>query len=319
MKAWLAFLVTLPVLAFPSGTTATASDPARNGLIAAFTFEGIRIVDPSGGPGRDLPGTEEMSEPAWSPDGKSLALTGWSEETFGVYTMKADGSERRLVLRNASSPAWSPDGKRLVLVRSSCAIPDTCDSDGGSASVLATVRADGTDVRDLVIDAVSADGVISAPKWSPDGRSIAFVDQQRRIKVVGVEGDSDTARVVATGATNVAWSPDGSRLAFDRTVYERESHWQVVVVLDLATGKETVLRGPEGSADSPAWSPDGTQLAFLSMKPTRVTGHCGGGGYPETRLRVMAPDGTKARQIAKGFFFGTPTWARSLEPATPTD
>ncbi len=311
----------MPVLAFPSGTTATASDPPRNGLIAAFTFEGIRIVDPRGGPARDLPGAGEMSEPAWSPDGESLALTGWSEETFGVYTMNADGSDRRLVLRNASSPAWSPTGERLVVVRSSCAEADVCGPDSGTESLLATVRADGTDVRDLVIDAVSADGVISAPTWSPDGRSVAFVDQQRRIKVASVEDDSDTARVVATGATNVAWSPDGSRLAFDRNVLDGEYSRQVVVVLDLATGKETVLRGTQGSAQSPAWSPDGTQLAFLSMKPTRITGgHCGGlGGYPETLLWVMAPDGTNARRIAKGFFFGALTWARSLEPATPTD
>jgi hypothetical protein len=33
----------------------------------------------------------------------------------------------------------------------------------------------------------------------------------------------------------------------------------------------------------------------------------------------MAADGTKAHQVAKGFFFGTPAWARSVEPAAPTD
>ncbi|MEK6275358.1 MAG: hypothetical protein AABM30_08470 [Actinomycetota bacterium] len=317
MKAWLGFLAILPVLAFPSGTTATSSDPPRNGLIAAFSSEGIQIVDPAGGPAHDLSETQEMGEPAWSPDGKSLALAAWGDEDIAVYTMSADGSDRRLVLRNAWSPAWSPDGKRLVVVRNACSDSYSCDD--GSPTVLATVRADGTEVREVVLDDEAATGIVSSPKWSPDGESIAFIDQESRIKVVSVKGDADRVRQVATGAQSLAWSPDGSRIAFDRAVYERELSRQVVVVVDLATRKETVLRGPEGSAQSPTWSPDGTQLAFLSMKPSPVTGGCGGGGPMETRLWAMAPDGTKAHRIAKGFFFGTPAWARSLEPVTPTD
>jgi Tol biopolymer transport system component len=313
VKAWLGFLAILPVLAFPSGTTATSSDPPRNGLIAAFSVEGMKLIDPAGGSARELPGTEEMSDPAWSPDGKSLALIGWSDdEAFGVYTMKADGSDRRLVLRDATSPGWSPDGERLVAVREACADRDGCSSD----DLLVTVRADGTDLHDLTPDGATSDSVFLSPAWSPDGKSIAFVDAENRIKVVSADGQADTARQVATDASSVAWSPDGSRLAFDRYVDEGGASAQVVVVLDLATGKETVLRGAEDRAEAPVWSPDGMQLAFLSSKAPVVTGGCGG-GHVETRLWVMAADGTKAHRIAKGFFFGTPSWARSVEPAAP--
>lgn len=317
VKAWLAFLAILPVLAFPSGTTATASEPPRNGLIAAFALEGIQLIDPAGGPASELPGTEEMSDPAWSPDGKSLALTGWSEESFAVYTMKADGSDRRLMLDNAWSPAWSPDGKRLVVVRDGCLAPYACASEDEVVNLLVTVRLDGTDERELVLGNGTTPGAVSGPEWSPDGKSIAFVDRASRIKLVDAYGEAGTVRQLATDALSVAWSPDGSKLAFDRYIETDEGSRQVVVVVDLATRKETILRGRQTGAQSPAWSPDGKQLAFLSSKSGPVGfGQCG--GHVETHLWVMAPDGTNAHRLVERAYYGTPTWARSLEPA-PTD
>jgi Tol biopolymer transport system component len=316
VKPWLVVLVALPVLAFPSSTTATASDPPRNGLIAAFSYDGIRLIDPAGGPARMLRGSGEIGDPAWSPDGKSLALTGWTGESTAVFTTDATGSNRELVLRNATSPAWSPDGKRLVVVREACAgayESDACASEATYVTFLATVRVDGTDVRRLVLDDESAAGEVSSPEWSPDGRSIAFVDAENHVKLVSAEGGAATVRRVATGAVSVAWSPDGSRLAFDRNVTKGDTIRQVVVVVDLASEKETVLPGREVGAQAPTWSPDGTQLAFISTKPSPVmAGGCG--GHMDTRLWVMAPDGTNAHLLAKGFVYGSPTWARAVEP-----
>jgi Tol biopolymer transport system component len=76
----------------------------------------------------------ELGDPAWSPDGTLLAVTSFEGETFDVFTMKPDGSERTLVLRNASYPSWSPNAKQLVVVR------DT----EGEGTTLAIVNADGT-------------------------------------------------------------------------------------------------------------------------------------------------------------------------------
>ena len=115
---WLALAATLPLLAVGSGATAGTSNSApQNGLIAVQGVDGIYIVDPRTETARLVPKSEELSDPAWSPDGTTLAVTSSRADSYDVYTMKPDGNERTLVLRNALHPSWSPDGNQLVVVR----------------------------------------------------------------------------------------------------------------------------------------------------------------------------------------------------------
>ena len=171
MRTSLALLATLLLLSVGSGATASMSTPPRNGLIAVTGPEGIYVVEPSADTASLIPKSSELSDPAWSPDGKLIAVTSFEIDRFDVYTMKADGSERTLVLRNASFPSWSPDGKQLVVMR------DTEDE----GSSLAIVNADGTDVRPLGLGGTKeAPGErlnVIDPEWSPDGKLIAFVDK----------------------------------------------------------------------------------------------------------------------------------------------
>ncbi len=66
-------------------------------------------------------------EPAWSPDGKQIALTldehpktyrGENFTSCGIYVMDADGSGKPRKLATgpecASTPAWSPEGKKIA-------------------------------------------------------------------------------------------------------------------------------------------------------------------------------------------------------------
>lgn len=58
--------------------------------------------------------------PSWAPDGTRLAFMSWRGGPTAVYTMAADGSNQRLVVRmsvgSAIDPRWSPDGKSLLFV-----------------------------------------------------------------------------------------------------------------------------------------------------------------------------------------------------------
>jgi TolB protein len=47
-------------------------------------------------------------EPAWSPDGEWIAYQSEAGGVQGIYLMRADGSEPRLLIENAVSPAWRP-------------------------------------------------------------------------------------------------------------------------------------------------------------------------------------------------------------------
>jgi len=266
VRTLLALFAALLLLSVGSGATASTSTPPKNGLIAAQGAGGIYVVDPSTGTARLIPKSSELSDPAWSPDGTLLAVTSFEIDRFDVYTMKADGSERTLVLRNASSPSWSPDGKELVVMR------DTEDE----GSSLAIVNADGTDVRPLGLggtkEAPNERLNVIDPEWSPDGKLIAFVDKWDRIQLISPDGKRVPMRVETSIASfSVSWSPDSSKLAFDR--YDSKIR-ESAVVLDLASGHETVLPRKENGATAPVWSPDGNQLVFSSWDVK--AGYCSG-------------------------------------------
>jgi len=98
--------------------------PSPDGQQLAFTaLNRLYLMDyPDGTPRRltDLDVNEH--QPAWSPDGASVAFVTWGAEGGAVY--KANTTGREQVQRLTPTPAyyrdlaWSPDGARLVVVRS---------------------------------------------------------------------------------------------------------------------------------------------------------------------------------------------------------
>jgi Tol biopolymer transport system component len=66
---------------------------------------------------------EREYTPAFSPDGKWIAYTTWSDSAFGhLRVISADGKRSRTlssVPGRYTNPAWSPDGSRIAFVRGS--------------------------------------------------------------------------------------------------------------------------------------------------------------------------------------------------------
>ena len=89
------------------------------------------------------------------------------------------------------------------------------------------------------------------------------------------------------------WSPDGSKIVFQRSVpaaRRRPANFEVFVVNSDGTGLTNLSNNPGsptvGNSDSqPSWSPDGTKIAFQSNRL----------GNPD--IWVMNADGTGARPL----------------------
>src|SRR5205085_10301361 len=83
------------------GGLASAQDALAAGPILQVTADGTSSV-----------------RPAWSPDGTHIAFQTSQDNAYHVYTMAADGSDRRLASQGTVDdrhPAWNPDGKMLAV------------------------------------------------------------------------------------------------------------------------------------------------------------------------------------------------------------
>jgi Tol biopolymer transport system component len=100
-------------------------------------------------------------------------------------------------------------------------------------------------------------GYHRAPRWSPDGRHIAF-QSGGTIYRVPAKGGTPDALVAAAGgrwAAFPAWSPDGREIAYVGN--------EALYVRPVAGGSARRLLAPGVQPHSLAWSPDGRWIAFV--------------------------------------------------------
>ena len=80
----------------------------------------LHAIAPDGTGLTPLPGAgTHDEEPSWSPDGTRIAFAAESVDRRDIYTMRADGTDRRRITTAGpdeanGQPAWSPDGTMLA-------------------------------------------------------------------------------------------------------------------------------------------------------------------------------------------------------------
>ena len=116
--------------------------------------------------------------------------------------------------RRVSDPQVSPDGRLVAYT-----ITDTDKAANKRLTQIYLISVDGGEARQLTNEKQSS----SAPRWSPDGRLLAFVsarDGESQIWTMDVEsGEAKKISNVAMGAADPVWSPDGKWIAFTSEVY----------------------------------------------------------------------------------------------------
>jgi len=216
----------------------------------------IWLMPADGGESRKLTDSKDaVIAYEWSPDSKRIAFVSREPETADEEARRKRGDDRRIfenefrrshiwvadvaagtsdrvtegpVFGVRGTPSWSPDGARLAVA----AAPTTLVRDDRSDIYL-------VDIASRAADKITTNaGPDTAPRWSPDGRTIAFTSETNR---------------------NPEW-PDGTRTG---TVVNSR-----LILYDVASHTLKDASSPQFDllAGDPVWTPDSRRILFTTGK-----------------------------------------------------
>ena len=196
--------------------------------------------------------------PEISPDGTRIVAVRLVDTLPQVFVMNTDGSGDRLaaaVPGGAYWPSWTPDGHSILFTNYDELKTWMMSADGSGPHQIFSGKEDE-----------------QTPALSPDGRRIAFTSARMfsntfavfELYVMNVDG-SNLQRLTTspemTWGYNVypRWSPDGTRIAFIRSINDGVAH---VYVMNADGSQMRQLTSGDLNDLGVAWSPDGTRLAI---------------------------------------------------------
>ncbi len=197
---------------------------------------------------------------AWSPDGRTIAVTGAHDGQLRgeiVAVDAATGAERMVATpdwRLVSRMAWLPDGNGLLV--------NAQESAGESSNQVFLVNYPSGEARRITSDLSSYSGLSLAP----DGRSFACIRNEVRATIwTQPVTDAAKATAVATdagtddGIHGMAWTPDG-RIVFTTEASGNPDVW----IMGSDGSRRVQLTSTPGQDISPRVTPDGKYVVFVS-------------------------------------------------------
>ena len=167
---------------------------------------------------------ENGAYPAWSPDGSKIAFLSTEQLPdksfqYVIYVVGSDGSDLRRLTETGSLPAWSPDSRRITFLKwaeGDKAVIYSIDLDGSGLTEIAKVLKERLVHRRFYTPYIL--------EWTADGSEIRFGSYP--FIVAKADGsDINVQRHLYPDFADVAWSPDGSKVAvnprFGQQEYDR--------------------------------------------------------------------------------------------------
>src|SRR5712672_1206902 len=188
---------------------------------------------------------EPLMSPAWSPDGKKLALTlSTRDGNLDIYVLDLATQALTRITDDPgidTEPQWSKDGQSLYF---------TSDRAGGPQ-----IYRVGTQSGDKPRRLTFQGSYNARPRLSPDESQLSFVTQEEgayRIAIMDLRGRGDV-QVLTRGHFDVSpsYAPNGAEI-----IYATRDRGRGVLALVSADGRvQERLVSSEGEVQEPAWSP----------------------------------------------------------------
>jgi len=289
-----------------------ADSPASNGWVAFAQSSDIYLVREGQAARRIIgSGSDGLDQvcPAFSPDGARLAH-GEAEGTSGsghrgaalvISDLDADGNaleSLRIDVGGTFPPpcaTWSADGRRVAFAVPLTSPVNPDRTAAGSAVWVATV-ADGH--VEVLSDLLATD-----LEWSPHGSELAIAsgrtdrgDGNRlgdgSIRLYDADRGDMRTLVGPLGVYTLTWSPDGSRIAYQRGRSDGGAMDQEIWMAQVDGSEAHLIASGFGSIRGigPVWSPTGDRIVYQRMKSGGTEAHDVVLVTPDGESEVFLPD-----------------------------
>lgn len=216
------------------------------------------------------------SDPAWSPDSKTLVFfstAGEKDEQAQLWSVNADGSgAKKLTLLKgyAARPRWSRDAKQIAFLF----------IEGGSGGG----------------PLVAAENVTGVVDTAIHNQRIAVIDP--------VGGKLRQVSPPDLHVYDFDWSPDGRTFVVTAAPGPGDNNWWIAQIhtIDIAKGTATSIYKPTLQVAVPRWSPDGKSISFIEGIMSDEGNH-GGDLFTVESDGSGVTNRTKGRKSSPGSFF----------------
>ena len=210
-----------------------------------------------------------------SPTGKRAIMESRGE----IFTVPIEHGDSRNMTQSSGvadrTPIWSPKGNEVAWFS---------DRSGNSYELLIANQ-----------DGMSAPRSISIgesklgwePTWSPNGKFIAFTDDDVRVRLVDIA--SGTVKTIDVGGNNLergnlglTWSSDSKWLAYSKS---GSNNFRQIMVWSLESNKTQAITNPFADSFSPSWDADKAHLYFLASTDVAL-----GSGWANTSAMTSNPE-----------------------------
>ncbi|MBU2920927.1 PDZ domain-containing protein [Winogradskyella psychrotolerans] len=209
-----------------------------------------------------------------SPNGKRAIM----QSRGDIFTIPVEFGDSRNITKSSGiadrRPIWSPKGDKIAWFS---------DADRKNYALMIS---DQNGLSKPEVISIGESKLGWNPTWSPDGKHIAFVDDDVRLRFVNLE--TKKIKTFDIGGTNLErgsielkWSPDSKWIAYEKSA---SNNFRQIYIYSIENDTTTPITDPFADSFSPAWDLNKKQLYFLASTDVAL-----GSGWANTSSMTANP------------------------------